>query len=192
MRPDIDEPEALAASQPRARKRGPARLAVDPDNAQLGIDNLDHLDPDLLRRRWRAVMGRPAPPRLSRQLLIRILAWREQIARVGDLDAATLATLKVVLNGGDNSTLARPNASALRQPRPGSVLVREHGGVIHRIMVLGRGYAWNGQTFGSLSSVARAITGTVWNGRRFFGLDKVATDEKLPPRSGRKASGGAQ
>src|SRR3984957_21220062 len=33
-----------------------------------------------------------------------------------------------------------------------------------------RAFAWNGQTFGSLSQIAKAITGTNWNGHRFFGL----------------------
>jgi hypothetical protein len=32
------------------------------------------------------------------------------------------------------------------------------------------GFAWNGQTYDSLSKVAFAITGTRWNGPRFFGL----------------------
>ena len=31
-------------------------------------------------------------------------------------------------------------------------------------------FAWNGQTYDSLSKVAFAITGTKWNGPRFFGL----------------------
>ena len=37
-------------------------------------------------------------------------------------------------------------------------------------MVLADGFAWNGQTYDSLSKVAFAITGTKWNGPRFFGL----------------------
>jgi hypothetical protein len=37
-------------------------------------------------------------------------------------------------------------------------------------MVMVDGFAWNGQTYGSLSKVAFAITGTKWNGPRFFGL----------------------
>lgn len=37
-------------------------------------------------------------------------------------------------------------------------------------MVLPRGFAWNGQTYDSLSKVAFAITGTKWNGPRFFGM----------------------
>jgi hypothetical protein len=39
-------------------------------------------------------------------------------------------------------------------------------------MVLEEGFAWQGTTYGSLSQVAKAITGTNWNGHRFFGLSK--------------------
>jgi hypothetical protein len=41
---------------------------------------------------------------------------------------------------------------------------------MHRVAVLADGFAWNGTTFPSLSTVASAITGTRWNGPRFFGL----------------------
>jgi hypothetical protein len=37
-------------------------------------------------------------------------------------------------------------------------------------MVMPDGFAWNGETFDSLSEIAFAITGTKWNGLRFFGL----------------------
>ena len=53
---------------------------------------------------------------------------------------------------------------------PGALLVRQWKGKLERVMVLDKGFAWNGQTFGSLSQVAKAITGTSWNGHRFFGL----------------------
>jgi Protein of unknown function (DUF2924) len=39
-----------------------------------------------------------------------------------------------------------------------------------RVMVMADGFAWNGQTYDSLSKLAFAITGTKWNGPRFFGL----------------------
>ena len=39
-------------------------------------------------------------------------------------------------------------------------------------MVLEDGFAWNGQTWTSLSQVAKAMTGTHWNGHRFFGLQR--------------------
>ena len=54
-------------------------------------------------------------------------------------------------------------------------------------MVLVEGFAWNGNTYPSLSKVARAITGTRWNGPRFFGLrdqqdreDDEASSEDAP------------
>jgi hypothetical protein len=53
---------------------------------------------------------------------------------------------------------------------PGTVIGREHGGTMHHVMVLTDGFAWNGQTYRSLSEVAFAITGTKWNGPRFFGI----------------------
>jgi hypothetical protein len=53
---------------------------------------------------------------------------------------------------------------------PGTVLVREWDRQSQRVMVMANGFAWNGQTFDSLSKVAFAITGTKWNGPRFFGL----------------------
>jgi Protein of unknown function (DUF2924) len=32
------------------------------------------------------------------------------------------------------------------------------------------GYVWREAPYASLSTIARAITGTAWNGPRFFGL----------------------
>jgi hypothetical protein len=66
---------------------------------------------------------------------------------------------------------------------PGTVLVREWDRKSHRVMVLANGFAWNGQTYDSLTKVAFAITGTRWNGPRFFGLrDKQA---QPTPQGGR-------
>jgi hypothetical protein len=53
---------------------------------------------------------------------------------------------------------------------PGTILVREWDRQSQRVMVMSDGFAWNGQTYDSLSKVAFAITGTKWNGPRFFGL----------------------
>jgi Protein of unknown function (DUF2924) len=38
------------------------------------------------------------------------------------------------------------------------------------VTVVDDGFRWNGKTHQSLSSIARAITGTNWNGPRFFGM----------------------
>src|SRR6202041_250165 len=59
--------------------------------------------------------------------------------------------------------------------KAGALLVREWKGQLERVMILEEGFAWNGQTFGSLSQIAKAMTGTNWNGHRFFGLRQGKT-----------------
>lgn len=61
-----------------------------------------------------------------------------------------------------------------RLPAAGSVLRREHEGVVHRVKVLERGFVYQGAQYRSLSAVAKAITGTTWNGFIWFGLAERA------------------
>jgi hypothetical protein len=42
--------------------------------------------------------------------------------------------------------------------KAGALLVREWKGQLEPVMVLEKGFAWNGQTFGSLSQIAKAMT----------------------------------
>ena len=53
---------------------------------------------------------------------------------------------------------------------PGSRLVRVWRAERHEIKVTENGYLWRDRSWASLSSVARAITGTRRNGPAFFGL----------------------
>jgi Protein of unknown function (DUF2924) len=64
---------------------------------------------------------------------------------------------------GDRSRADRP-----RRLKPGTVLLHEYHGERHNVTVVAKGYVWR-ETYASLSSIARAITGTAWNGPRFFG-----------------------
>ena len=61
---------------------------------------------------------------------------------------------------------------------PGTVLAREWQGVMHPVTVQAEGFDWNGTRYGSLSQVAKAITGTNWNGHRFFGLKAHSSSVK--------------
>ena len=149
------------------------------------------LDASALRRRWRTLMGRPMPKGLGRSLALRILAYQQQAQQFGDLDKGSQRELAALVGAkraspassdvADGDTPASSDASARKggkqsRPsfspvaRPGTLLVREHAGVLHRVMVLDEGFAWTGKTYDSLSKVAFAITGTRWNGPRFFGL----------------------
>ncbi len=148
----------------------PAGALVAPASARLAadLDRLAAMDAASLRRRWRMLFGRPAPEQLPRALLQRALAYRIQVDALGDLDRETIRMLDRLARGGrDGAVIPLPE---LRATKPGTLLVREWKGALHRVMVLEQGFAWNGQTYDSLSKVARAITGTNWNGPRFFGL----------------------
>jgi hypothetical protein len=47
------------------------------------------------------------------------------------------------------------------------VLVREYQGERHTVTVVPGGYVWRENTYASLSTIARAITGTAWNVPRY-------------------------
>jgi Protein of unknown function (DUF2924) len=137
------------------------------------IAHLRGLDLKGLRSRWQSVFQRPPPDHLPRHLLFALITYRIQADRLGDLDHET----KQVLDRTDAKSIGGTMSARLisfDQKRtgltPGTVLVREWDRRSQRVMVMPDGFAWNGQTYDSLSKVAFAITGTKWNGPRFFGL----------------------
>jgi hypothetical protein len=137
------------------------------------IAHLRGLDLGGLRARWQSVFQRQAPAHLTRHLLFSVIAYRLQADRFGDLDHATLQVLDrtVAKETGPAMSARLANFDQKRtELTPGTVLVREWDRQSQRVMVMADGFAWNGQTYDSLSKVAFAITGTKWNGPRFFGL----------------------
>ena len=142
-------------------------------SAEDEIAHLRGLDLKGLRARWQSVLQRPAPDHLPRHLLFAIIAYRIQADRFGDLGHETR---QLVDRTGAKESGATMSARLISfdQKRteltPGTVLVREWDRRSQRVMVMSDGFAWNGQTYDSLSKVAFAITGTNWNGPRFFGL----------------------
>ena len=154
--------------QKKHRNSGASKRPVEDE-----IAHLRGLDLRGLRSRWQSVFGRPAPAHLTRHLLFAVIAYRLQADRFGDLDHATRQVLdRTVAKEAGPAMSAR--LASFDQKRteltPGTVLVREWDRQSQRVMVLADGFAWNGQTYDSLSKVAFAITGTKWNGPRFFGL----------------------
>ncbi|MDI9849675.1 DUF2924 domain-containing protein [Rhodoblastus sp. 17X3] len=145
------------------------------------IGELARLDFTQLRLRWRNQLGGTFPAHLPRWLLTRVLAYRLQVATLGGLDPATLRRIRGSPSEAEPSSAPRfaPRSAASKDGvalRPGALLVREWRGQLHRVMILDEGFAWNGETYSSLSKVARTITGANWNGHRFFGLRKTQAD----------------
>jgi hypothetical protein len=158
------------AKRPTAPTPG-ASLPLDASVLSI-IANLDGLDLNGLRRQWRTHLGGEAPAHLSRGLLMKVLAYRLQSDVFGNLDKS----IQRMLRSEKDDDVAAPFDRRAPQTREGvslkvgALLVREWNGRLERVMILEEGFAWNGQSFGSLSQIARAMTGTTWNGHRFFGL----------------------
>jgi hypothetical protein len=125
--------------------------------------------PDL-KARWRELFDTPPPP-YNRRFLTSRLAYRIQELQLGGLSDGTVERLDAL---ADAMTKGRPlqRKGSNTPPVVGTRLVREWQGVEHSVTVRGADYEYQGRPFKSLSSIARAITGTRWNGWTFFGLKK--------------------
>jgi hypothetical protein len=113
-----------------------------------------------LRRHWVVVTGK-AVPRVSPAMLRLAIGWELQAGALGGHSRATLRTLAQLAAAKTRTSPALP----------GMRLVREWNGIIHIVTVRDDGaIRWQERDWGSLSEVARAITGTRWSGPAFFGL----------------------
>src|SRR5258706_11600729 len=152
----------------RRNGRAATKTSVEQETA-----HLRGLDIEGLRARWQSVFQKPAPTHLPRHLLFAIIAYRVQADRFGDLDHETKQMLDRT-DAKESGAATSARLVSFDQKRteltPGTVLVREWDRQSQRVMVMADGFAWNGQSYDSLSKVAFAITGTKWNGPRFFGL----------------------
>ncbi len=149
------------------RWRVTARQAATPP---IGA-RLETLDLSAMRQEWRRLY-RAEPPRLSRDLMMRAIAYRIQEIAFGGLSKATLRRLATLAtefeSDGRIATPAKPRI------KPGARLVREWHGRTHAVVVTEDGFEFEGKLHRSLTSIARKITGAGWSGPRFFGLAKAA------------------
>jgi hypothetical protein len=167
-----------------------ASAPADAADITAEIAQLPNLNHDDLRARWRRLLRTPPPDHLPRTLFMRLLAYRIQARRFGDLDRETARYLDRIARDSARRRAAEaatrnpkapppiPPVPANRNLKVGTLLAREFGGGMHIVTVVPGGYAWNGSVYGNLSEIARLITGTRWNGPRFFGLrDRAASPE---------------
>jgi hypothetical protein len=132
------------------------------------IAGLQSLDVEQLKGRWRTLYQTEAPTRFSRDLLMRAVAYRLQERALGGLKPATLRLFQRVAAAAHARQPLK--LKPLRRLEAGAVLIREWGGVKHKVVVLENGFSFRSQCYGSLSAVARQITGSHWSGPLFFGL----------------------
>ncbi len=132
------------------------------------LTRLPELDLGELRQQWRALYKADASPHLSRELLVRAVAYRMQEVASGGLRPERQRQLRQIAQGfketGETRRRVRPELKS------GSRLVREWQGRTYEVLVLDYGFSWQGTHYRSLSALARKITGTAWSGPLFFGL----------------------
>ena len=142
------------------------QVGGNPD-VEAELDRLPSMPIVELRARWRGLFKSEPPKAFGPDLLRRSIAYRIQEVAYGGLDRATTRLLQQ-LKAQMRKT---PGKIVLpRRIKAGAVLVRKWKGHSYRVTVLDEGFAYDGQTYDSLSVIARQITGTRWNGPRFFGL----------------------
>ena len=132
-----------------------------------------------LKAEWRRLLERNHRPTIANSSTGR-LAYRIQELAYGGLRPRPW-------NGSrrwPSSWMTRTRNVAHAQPcQPAARRHAPYPGVAgdrHRVTVRDDGYEYEGRPYKSLSSVARAITGTRWNGWVFFGLKNRRSREALP------------
>ena len=129
------------------------------------------MSPAQLRGEWLQLFG-SAAPLVGHRLLKLAIAHRLQEKAKGGLSATLSREIDNMVRRAGKGEDIKVSASAML--RPGTQLVREWRGTSHRVMILVDAYLYQDERYGSLSEIAREITGAHWSGPRFFGLNKAA------------------
>src|SRR5262249_14764989 len=126
------------------------RVVIDPavpdgEALENEIARLRGLDLEELQARWHTAFRRRAPPHLPRHLLFRILAYRLQVDRLGELDADSRRLLDRIGPGSSDGTdrLAAGLNRSPTQMKPGPPVTRGWGGHrprgrvhVHRVLLV--------------------------------------------------------
>jgi hypothetical protein len=140
-----------------------SRAIQDATACQEALSRLPELDLGALRQQWRTLYKAEASPHLSRELLVRAVAYRMQELALGGLRPQQQRQLRQFAHQLNDSQEGRVRPR--RELKPGTRLVREWQGRTYEVLVLDDGLSWQGTSYRSLSAV-----GTAWSGPLFFGL----------------------
>jgi hypothetical protein len=160
---------------PRQAKAEHSTATRQPISTDLTIDfsSLRNMNVNDLRSMWKERVDIEPPNNRSAHLLRRLLAWQLQVGINGGFNRLTARRLSEIAVALERD--GRYELKTQRHLSPGVVLTREWKGVVHSVTVLAGGFQYLGKRYGSLSDVARTITGTRWSGPRFFHLEQKKT-----------------
>ena len=163
------------------------RAIQDATTCREALARLPELDLGELRQQWRALYKSEASPHLSRELLVRAVAYRMQEIALGGLRPGQQRQLRQfarqLKENREERMRARPEL------KPGTRLVRGWQGRTYEVLVLDGGFSWQGTSYRSLSAVARKITGTPSDGSD---RDTHAIRADRPASTGKISHGGGK
>lgn len=145
-----------------------------PDAIDLQLSEIDGWERARCLTAWARLTGQREGVTLSTQFLRHALAFEHQCKALGGQSAAVRRQLRSLAGGepayADVKQEAKPSRS--QTLTLGTQLVREWNGRIYRVRVTGDGFEMDGETYSSLTAIAKRITETGRSGPRFFGLTK--------------------
>ena len=150
-------------------------LRVDANRLAEELQALPRSSTRQLREHWQKLIGSPPPGKLSRDLMMRVIADQLQEAAYGGLPSAAKRRLAALARGAEKGAEASASTPMVRL-KPGTKLVRTWRGKTHTALVLEDGFEHAGKRYTSLTQIAGEVTGAHWSGPRFVGL---ATSQRL-------------
>ena len=157
-------------------------------NIKAELAAMERMTPKQLRAKYLEVFGEPTRSG-NRRFMIKRIAWRLQAQEAGDLSERARRRAEQLANDADLRTTAPkhptddtapgittkaatlpPSDHDPRLPLPGSFVARRYKGREIVVKVRPKGFEFEGEIYGSLSAVAKAVTGKHWNGYHFFKL----------------------
>jgi Protein of unknown function (DUF2924) len=152
-------------------------------NVEKEVAALQRMTANELRERFAEVFGESTNGR-NKVWLVRRIAWRLQAKAEGGLSERALKRAAELADEADLRITpprddGKPNLTVVpllgthdsRLPPPGTVLTRRYKGGLVRVTVLDRGFEHEGETYPTLTAVAKKVTGTHTNGYLFFKLN---------------------
>lgn len=139
------------------------------------LSSLPHLHKPALSELWRQLFKTDPPLRMRKELMLQFVAYRMQEREFGALSNSNHRRLIELASAieaySDGSKAKRPSI------KPGTRFIRQWKDQIHIVNAEEGNYEYRGARYGSLSEIARLITGTRWSGPLFFGLNKPKATE---------------
>lgn len=127
----------------------------------------EHAD---IKEEWKAAFKAPPPFRTNPDFMRGHLEWIRQAKEHGGLKRKINAQIKDLVSQLRDGVDLIPDHTLII--KPGTRMIRLYQGVKHEVIATEKGFLYKDKEYGSLSVIARSITGRRWNGKVFFGVKK--------------------